>query len=116
MSRASLIAALAVTLVACGHRDPGRPPSVPPDALWVGGADGGAWIACRRSAPSRGEYHCRVYLESGLPEFEGEFVCRGPQRACDLDVTRQDEYEAWDGHDILMHRGATLASQTEAGE
>ena len=55
---------LAVAVCACAEssRPPSRPPSVPEAALWAGGVDGGAWVACRYTTkePFTG-YDCSVF-------------------------------------------------------
>ncbi len=58
---------LAFAVLGCGApvsgADPERPSSVPMDAVWRGGMDGGHWIACSLTSPTRLE--CDTYRQTG---------------------------------------------------
>lgn len=51
---------------------PTRPRSVPAEALWAGGPDGGAWVDCTQSPT--GSFHCEVFADvTGALIERGEF-------------------------------------------
>lgn len=50
---------------------PKRPSAVPATATWAGGADGGAWFLCDRSADST-LFECKVYSD-----FDGSLLAQG---------------------------------------
>jgi hypothetical protein len=55
---------------------PPRPTGVPTDATWVGGVDGGWFVACRPAVPAAtGRYTCAIY-----GDVAGELVTRGPYK------------------------------------
>ena len=72
---ALLIAALAAG--ACSNSEPPSPPAradgVSEAAVWIGGADGGAWVHCQEGVPLR----CAVWAESGDLWSQGEFKPSG---------------------------------------
>ena len=50
---------------------PARAHGIPQDAVWAGGVDGGAWIACR--VIGRRQADCAIYWENGDLDYEGSF-------------------------------------------
>ena len=52
---------------------PERVAAVPPHARWAGGADGGAWIACK---PNGRRLWCEVYNEDGVAFEKGDFLAK----------------------------------------
>ncbi len=61
----------------CGNRTVvrNRPSSLPTEALWSDGSDGGAWIDCRFTTkePYVG-YDCAVFHDDGKPWADGPFA------------------------------------------
>lgn len=95
------------------RRTPQRPTGVPPDAVWAGGAEGGAWIRCvAEGARNR----CSVYNDfTGQLETEGLFVIRGTQAG----VPRNElGYNGFDGTSIYLLNGKVLvpAEVPDAGQ
>jgi len=118
-----LLLALAVCACTESSRPPSRPPSVPEAALWAGGVDGGAWVACRYSTkePFTG-YDCSVFHHpSGKPWAEGTYalvrssgtgrppeVPEGPFAGGTI-----DSVNAYDGESILLGHGRRLVPHLE---
>ncbi len=70
-----LVPLAAVILSVACPASPPRPQSVSTKAVWAGGSDGGAWIACTPSfkEPHLG-YDCIVYHDSGAVWAQGSFI------------------------------------------
>jgi hypothetical protein len=70
-------------------RSPPRPSSVPEEAVWAGGPDGGDWILCQE-VPTRGSFRCEVFGEvTGRSVARGVFVLTtGPVAASFYDGVR----------------------------
>lgn len=90
---------------------PPRPASVPTEAVWAGGADGGAWISCTQKTPDSVYFACRIYHDpDGSIWAQGTFVLRrlhwdaqkeAPVYApVPLPVTL--DYTAFDGEGIFL--------------
>ncbi len=92
-------------LLAC-HGDvqaPERPASVPPDAVWVGGSEGGAFLRLRPSG--LGEFQGEIFDEtSGKPLVTGRFVLKGAP----LDEVKLQDASGWDGRRVLLRSGGWL--------
>ena len=106
-SRTYLGPALTVffVLLGCKPHAPARPAGVPVSAVWVGGADGGAFIDCARSLhgePNR----CNVYNDgTGAVEMDGLFVVRGQARGARADEL---QYDSADGTRIYLKNNLVL--------
>jgi hypothetical protein len=114
--------AVAALAVAGCQKDgaPDRPKSVPPDAVWAGGADGGAWIHCaavRQGKPGR--FFCKLFDDqAGKAWASGRFLLeatgsQGPAAALAAAATMtvddlRDRYDAFDGERILLDGGFAL--------
>ena len=102
----SLSAALLLSLLLACHGDvqaPERPASVPPDAVWVGGSEGGAFLRLRASG--LGEFQGEVFDEvTGRPMASGRFVLKGAP----LDEVKAQDASGWDGRRILLRSGGWL--------
>lgn len=94
---------IALAAIYCGHSDPARPATVPAEATWAGGVDGGAWIQCgvRYKEPAT-VYECSIYSEGrGDLNTKGRFVfvrC-DPNGRCTpgISLMRRPRFEAFDG-------------------
>lgn len=97
---------LAVLFGACdsGVHPPQRLASIPPEAVWVGGADGGAWIWCKKDGTRN---FCTVYNEyTGEIWTSGHFVVKGKGRG---DSSEELKYDYFDGKQIGLTDGRVLA-------
>jgi hypothetical protein len=52
---------------------PKRPPSLPKEAVWAGGVDGGAWYVVDSQKPAPDVWQIRVYRDNGSPWVRGSF-------------------------------------------
>ena len=117
LSRALLVSAFvgALGVAACGRRGtppPPRPASVPVDAVWAGGLDGGAFISCLAvGREPTNLFECVVFEDrSGHVVARGRFGTR-PTFNISLGELRRS-YAAFDGSSILLANGAALAPDT----
>ncbi|WP_373047447.1 hypothetical protein [Vulgatibacter sp.] len=96
MTRAALLA-LACTWAGCKLQPavPDRPATVPAEAVWRGGAEGGAWIHCEPAL------RCTVWQEDGSVAQRGRFVRGGGGTGAALP-------EGWSGDAILLEGGGQL--------
>jgi hypothetical protein len=98
-----------LSLAACNTPvvPPARHANVPPDAVWSGGADGGAWIACK--GPVGTEYDCTVFDDfTGDLRAAARFTYVGlgsPPAAQSLD------FSGFDGDTIHLKHGRALVSR-----
>lgn len=81
-------------------RVPLRPSTVPGDALWSGGADGGAWFLCYAHDDKR--YECTVYadmtgdvVEQGVYALHGHSAIYNQVRPVMLVQPGTIEVRAW---------------------
>lgn len=108
MTVSRLLSALtaAVLVVACTSEveSPKRLPSIPADAVWVGGRDGGAWILCRDDGARN---FCTIYNDaSGEIWVKAFFVLQGSSRGVSAQELR---YDFFDGDRIRLADGRVLA-------
>jgi hypothetical protein len=83
---------------------PARHAKVPADAVWSGGADGGAWIAC--AGPIARAYDCKVFHDlTGELEISGRFAYMGPGSPPDA---RSLDLNGFDGTTIFLKKGRSL--------
>src|SRR5262249_9382862 len=73
MKRSVLPIVVSAALLGCGYRKapPDKPPGVPPEAVWAGGADGGSLIFCQVDSINNVN-KCTVYNED-----TGQIMDRG---------------------------------------
>jgi hypothetical protein len=75
MRIALLLAVIMANVLSCQPYCPTRPPSVPSEAVWAGGPDGGAWIVCKwRTKEPLLEYDCQVFSETGSLWSNGTYL------------------------------------------
>jgi len=79
---------------------PPRPASVPADAEWAGGGDGGSWILCKHTTGPA--YDCSIYNDSGDLEAQGQFVHSFPSGHAAL------KYSCYNGISIDLESGQFL--------
>lgn len=117
MSRSPLCLVAALTcmlLCACTtvSQEPALPPSVPSDAFWVGGSDGGVFVRLEAAAAPTGVYRGAVYIEDGSIWFEGEFRLE-PGDGQSLNVADRRLFTGWDGTRLLLGDGRKLVAVTQ---
>jgi len=89
---------------------PEKPESVPEEALWVGGLDGGVFVLIFRA--DEGAYSGTVYAENGPVLYQGPFRYSGD---ADFDVSSQSNYSFWDGNFLALRNGEKLKAVYEDG-
>jgi hypothetical protein len=78
---------------------------VPAEAVWAGGADGGAWIHCTEEGTGN-RNSCVVFDDiTGRVLVRGDFVLKGMQHGVPV---RDLRYGGFDGQDILLMDGRSL--------
>lgn len=111
----ALLVVLAASWVTSCRPDatPTKPTTVPSTAVWVGGADGGAWIDCTVDL-ERNVNPCTIYDDAkGEVWLRGAFVLRGKGRA----ASREElVYEAFDGKSILLASNDALTITNSQSE
>lgn len=88
--------------------DPPRPATLPREAFWIGGADGGAFVRLAK-AKTAGEYAGAVYREDGSVWYEGRFVLE-PPNAASVEPGEQADFTGWDGTQLLLSEGRALVA------
>lgn len=103
----------ALLLIGCEAANEGgspeRPKSVPHSAIWVGGADGGVFVAIRREETDpQGLYRASVYYESGELWYSGRLEMKPKGELLSLqDAT---EFLGWDGEVLYCADGRKLVA------
>ena len=73
----SCLFAICLQAACTASYEPKRAAGVPKEAVWAGGADGGAWILCEARNAEGTRYFCRVFNDfSGKEWAAGEYVLR----------------------------------------
>lgn len=105
---------LAFLLSGCdvqSNADPAQPPekpsSVPDEAIWVGGADGGVFV--KLSETARNDlYTGSIYRgHSGEVWYQGRFEYTGDEA---FDPDKPSNYESWDGTVLHLNNQESLAA------
>ncbi|QLE84789.1 hypothetical protein FLM48_06640 [Shewanella sp. Scap07] len=82
-----------------------RPITVPKTALWVGGPDGGVYVAMNNTDKG---YVGTVYFDGdGEVWYQGSFKYTG---TAPFDVNSLSVYAAWDGDTLYLTDGSQLVS------
>jgi hypothetical protein len=87
---------------------PTRPASVPAEAFWVGGLDGGVFVLIERTSDGRGRFAGKIYHPDGELWYAGPLV--PAPRDASIDPTQHDQFAGWDGQRLLMSDGRWLES------
>jgi hypothetical protein len=108
-----LVLAVLVTIgcLACAGQasEPPRPASVPPDAIWVGGPDGGVFLVLeKRAGDPPATYRGRVFADaSGELLFQGPLIMV-PENHAPIDIRKPETFSGWDGESLHLADGARL--------
>ena len=84
--RLTIVAAFVICLLYAGcyrQYPPERPKSVPAEAVWAGGIDGGGWVVCSTSSSEYNE--CTIFDEGGGSQGPGRYVLKSSGRAARSD-------------------------------
>lgn len=101
-------------LLGAGCRDVGLPPperpkTVPANAVWAGGPDGGNWFNCKKIA-KKWHYECSVYADfDGQLVDGGEYVLKSvhwDEENKEAIVEEMDKltinFNGFDGHAVML--------------
>ena len=82
-----------------------RPSSVPEQALWIGGADGGIYLEISKTSDST--YYSKIYFDStGEIWFEGNLTYEGNKA---LEITNPEIFSFWDGDSLYLVNNEKLS-------
>jgi hypothetical protein len=96
---------------AVGGTPPTRPATVPPTAMWIGGPDGGVFVALQVKSSARGAYLARIFADhTGELLYQGKLVLKPPRPAL-TSIQDPTLFVAWDGTALLLADGRHLARQ-----
>ena len=114
MRRTFGVLLLAAALCACDAgtaAPPARPASVPPEALWVGGMDGGVFVVVQPPAAgaARTQYRGSVWYAHGAVWYRGAMRLE-PAGAPALAVGDVTQYQGWDGSRLLLSGDRSLVA------
>jgi hypothetical protein len=99
---------LALAIIAGCSTQPSRPSTVPSDAFFVGGADGGVFLRCSRNSSNTKTYQCSIYNDfSGEVLSEGIFAVAASGNP-DFDPNDKGMYDSWDGRGLHLKDGRVL--------
>jgi hypothetical protein len=89
---------------------PVKPKSVPKDAFWVGGIDGGNFILVNKRSSETDSYTAYIYNDfSGDLEFEGVLKYSG-NKPMEMPLTDPASYFGWDGEKLYLSNGGYMAA------
>jgi hypothetical protein len=87
---------------------PARPASVPANAVWAGGVDGGSFILLEPTKKAN-QYSARIYGDSaGDVMFDGVLQV-DQQGTASLDVRNPKTFSFWDGDTLYLTDGRSLS-------
>lgn len=85
-----------------------KPSSVPSEAIWVGGIDGGVFVLVSESESSNeGVYFGEIYYVSGDVSYKGILKIY-PDNDLSIDFHSQESYQGWDGDTLYLREGKYL--------
>lgn len=104
----------ALVVAGCGNGSTGRaaaperPQNVPANAIWVGGADGGAFVVVEKQRGAKPHlYYGEIYYESGGLWYKGRLALE-PATAPFPDPKQANLLSAWDGDALHLGDGRLL--------
>ena len=101
-----LVVVILLTLVGCDSQYPAttleRPETVPVNAIWVGGMEGGVYVLLAKPADREKHiYTGTIFYENGEPWYRGEMAL-SPADASFTDIDREESYVGWDGETLYL--------------
>ncbi len=104
LSLVILIAGLSTLIIVSNNTqdtEPIRPTSIPKDAVWVGGNDGGNWIKCIKVED--GIFKCHIFTEiEGIQISSDQYRLKNAMEITGL------AYSSYDGDIIRFQEGVKL--------
>lgn len=90
------------------EEEPARPASVPINALWVGGVDGGVYVVVRKlEGDGPNIYDAEIYHSVGEIDYKGKLSINSEENT-EFDYTQKDSYSGWDGDTLYLRDGRQL--------
>lgn len=88
---------------------PARPDSVPKDAMWVGGIDGGAWVLLKnKQSNPEYIYYAEIYGDqAGDRWYIGKLEVE-PHSSATVPLDNPDAFGVWDGDNLLLKDGRVM--------
>lgn len=106
-----LFVALLFSMLACSQASspPSRPNTVPQQAMWIGGLDGGAWVVVSKPADQPPHiYYGEIYGDqAGDKWYVGRLELQ-PANGPVLDMDNPETFSVWDGDNLLLKDGRVL--------
>ena len=85
-----------------------RPATVPSNAIWVGGIDGGVYVLIAKQANRDKQiYNGNIYFENGEQWYSGKMKLI-PEYSTFTDIRNKDNYSGWDGEVLYLTKGRSL--------
>lgn len=90
-----------------------HPASVPQEAFWVGGMDGGVFVYIqKRKSDDIGIYFAEIFYEDGSLAYKGRLAL-SPALEILNDYANKEIYSGWDGDNLLLIDGRFLKTLDE---
>ena len=103
-------------LVACSAQDqtPQRPESVPSNAMWIGGIDGGAWVLLKKNESDPAYiYQAEIYGDqAGDQWYKGKLEVV-PHNQPTVPLNNAEAFGVWDGDNLMLKDGRTMRAIDE---
>ena len=86
-----------------------RPSSVPSEALWVGGVDGGVYVIVTKEKNNKPEiYNATIYFSNGDVDFKGKLIINNVENPM-FNYNDVNSYGGWDGDTLYLQDGRSLS-------
>jgi hypothetical protein len=85
-----------------------RPDTVPENALWVGGHDGGVYVVIEKNISDKSTiYRAKIYHASGDLDYKGKLSINS-SKSSNFKYKNIHSYSAWDGDTLYLVDGREL--------
>lgn len=105
-----LLLLLIVTVATCKNysKEPERPASVPQEAFWLGGPDGGVFVVIQRSPKDPSHmYQASIFYPHGEIWYAGPLIAEGNDQL-PVDIENREIFIGWDGETLILSGGRSL--------
>jgi len=107
----SLSLLLIATILSCSSSEENfpRPNSIPQEAMWIGGIDGGAWVLLSKDdTQPKHIYNAEIYGDQAGDLWYSGRLQLDPKEGESFDIKNPDNFGVWDGDNLLLQDGRTL--------
>jgi len=85
-----------------------RPQSVPKNAIWVGGDDGGVYLIIEKNKKDKlNIYRAIIYHSIGEVDYKGKLSINSKKNPF-FDINNKELYSGWDGDTLYLQDGREL--------